>query len=445
MSLDARQTDVQPLTSVEALEASFRSAERRDSAGLIGLEHEKLLFSAAGTGAVPYEGAQGVGALLNAFEGDGWAPYREAPGLPVIALTKGSTTISLEPGGQFELSGAPHATARAAHDENQAHLARLRVHAAAVGQRVVALGYRPFQSLTQMPWMPKSRYGAMQQTLGRAGSHALHMMLMTATGQVSLDWRDEADCAKKLTASARMTPVTVALFANSPIVEGAFSGFQSFRSRVWNDVDAARCGTPTFFVDGTFSYRRYVEWALAAPLLFLRRGGQYLTPKLTFGQLLAKGFEGQPALESDWVDHLSTLFPEVRIKRVLEIRSADANDGPMTGALAALLRGLLYEPRALDELTQATKRVTPQVHRALHLAAQRDGMRAVAEGVAVKELAKEIVAIAKAGLTRLDPSDAPLLAPLEAIVSRGASPAEAVLEAWRTRASDEAFLARFTL
>lgn len=445
MSLDARQTDVQPLTSVAALEASFRSAERRDGVGLVGLEHEKLLFPTAGLGPVPYEGAGGVGALLAAFERDGWEPYREAAGLPVIALTQGKVTISLEPGGQFELSGAPHATARAAHAENLAHLARLKALSTALGQRVVTLGYRPFTRLEAMPWMPKSRYGAMQQTLGKAGSHALNMMLMTATGQVSLDWRDEADCAKKFTASARMTPVTVALFANSPIVDGQVSGLQSFRSRVWNDVDPSRCGTPAFMVDGSFSYRRYVEWALEAPLLFLRREGKYLTPKVTFGQLLKDGHEGRPALESDWVDHLSTLFPEVRIKRVLEIRSADANDGPMTGALAALMRGLLYEPQALDALTQLTKSITPAVHRALHLAAQRDGMRAKAEGVAVKELAKDVVAIAKAGLARLDPLDVPLLAPLEEIVATGAAPAERVLSAFQQRTSDTAFLEQFAL
>ncbi len=444
MSLDARQTEVQPLTSIDALVDSFRSAERRDGLGLIGLEHEKILVPATDVHAIPYDGAGGVGALLAAFQADGQEPYREAPGLPVIALTKGKVTISLEPGGQFELSGAPHVTARAAHAENQEHLERLKVHTSKLGIRVVTLGYRPFDELASMPWMPKSRYGAMKQTLGTRGTHAFHMMLMTATGQVSLDWRDEADCARKVTASARMTPATVALFANSPIVNGAPSGFQSFRSRVWNDVDPARCGTPAFMVDGTFSYRRYVDWALAAPLLFLRRDGQYLTPKITFRQLLKDGHDGKPALESDWVDHLSTLFPEVRIKRVLEIRSADANDGPMTGALGALMRGLLYDRQALDALYEATD-MTVEQHQALHLAAQRDGMKAVANGRAVKELARDVVSIAKAGLMRLDPADAPLLAPLEAIVEHGASPAESVLHAFQRRTSDSEFVSKFSL
>jgi glutamate--cysteine ligase len=440
MSLDARQTEVQPLTSEQALEETFRSAERPDGLGLVGLEHEKLLFPTEGTGAVPYEGRGGVGALLESFLPDGWEPFREGPGLPVIALTKGRVTISLEPGGQFELSGAPHATAREAHAENLAHLEQLKKATGRLGQRLVGLGYRPFLRLPEMPWMPKSRYGAMQRTLGSRGSHALNMMLMTTTAQVSLDWVDEADCARKLTAAARMTPVTVALFANSPIVEGAVSGFHSFRSRVWNDVDPARCGTPSFMIDGSFSYRKYVDWALDAPLLFLRRSGAYLTPHLTFRQLLNEGFDGKPALDTDWVDHLSTLFPEVRIKRVLELRSADAVDGPMTGALAALMRGLLYDRQALDELTVATAMSVEQ-HRSLHLAAQREGL----EAKGLLELSRDVVAIAKAGLSRLDPGDVPLVAPLEAVVESGRSLSARVIEAFETRTSDSAFLQQFTL
>jgi glutamate--cysteine ligase len=193
-------------------------------------------------------------------------------------------------------------------------------------------------------------------------------------------------------------------------------------------------------VDGSFSYRKYVEWALAAPLLVLRRDGKYLTPKLTFGQLLAGGFEGQPALDTDWVDHLSTLFPEVRIKRVLEVRSADAVDGPMTGALAALMRGLLYDRQALDELTAATA-TTVEQHRALHLAAQREGL----EAKGLLELSRDVVAIARRGLSRLDPADIPLLAPLEAVIESGRSPSARVLEAFGKRVSDSAFLQQFAL
>lgn len=439
MSLDARQTESPRLTSRDELEASFRSAERRDGTGLIGLEHEKLLMPVNAAGPVPYDGPAGVGALLEAFLVDGWEPFREAPDRPIIALTRGAAAISLEPGGQFEWAGSPFPTAREAAAENAAHVSRLKAVTAALGLRAVSLGYRPFGRPAEMPWMPKSRYGAMQRTLGTAGSHALQMMLMTATGQVSLDWKDEADCARKVTAAARLTPVTVALFANSPIVDGALTDHQSYRSRVWNDVDASRCGTPAFLVDGTFSYARYVDWALAAPMLFLRRNGTYLTPHLTFGQFFRDGFEEHHATQSDWVDHLSTLFPEVRIKKVLEVRSADANGVAMTGALAGLMRGLLYDRTATDELL-GVMAASPAAHEALHRAAQRDGLRARAEGRSVLELARQVMVIAKAGLARLDPADLPLLAPLEAIVEEGRAPAERVREAFAQRTSDAAFL-----
>ncbi len=444
MSLDARQTDSPRLTTRSELEAYFRGAERRDGTGLIGLEHEKLLFPTGTARPVAYDGPAGVGALLEAFLPDGWEPFREAPERPIIALTRDAAAVSLEPGGQFEWAGSPLSTARAASEENAAHVAKLKAVATKLGLRSVALGYRPFGRIADMPWMPKSRYGAMQRTLGTAGSHALEMMLMTATGQVSLDWKDEADCARKVTCAARLSPVTVALFANSPIVDGKLTDHQSYRSRVWNDVDPARCGTPAFLVDGSFSYAKYVDWALAAPMLFLRRDGRYLTPKLTFGQFFERGFEEHHATQSDWVDHLSTLFPEVRIKKVLEVRSADANGVAMTGALAALTRGLLYDRTATDEAS-ALMAASPEKHHSLHLAAQRDGMGARADGRSVLDLAREAVRVAKDGLRRLDPADVGLLEPLEAIVAEGRSPAVRVVEAFQRSGGAPAFLDAFEL
>src|SRR5208283_3904324 len=178
---------------------------------------------------------------------------------------------------------------------------------------------------------------------------ALDMMLMTCTTQVSLDWADEADCARKVTLAARLAPVLVALYANSPLVQGRPVGWQSYRSRVWNEVDPTRCGYFPALVDGSFSYRAYVEWALNASLLFLRRKGRYVSPDLTFRALLAHGYEGTPALASDWVDHLSTLFPGVRLKSVLEVRSADSGSAATAGAMAALWRGLLYDAQAMED------------------------------------------------------------------------------------------------
>ncbi len=431
MSLDTAQGDSPPLRGLDDLLSYFRGGERA-TGGLVGLEHEKFMFPRGSTEAVPYPGPQGIGALLAAFGARGWAEYREAPGLPIIAMTRGAATISLEPGGQVELSGSPFATARAAHAENLAHLADLREVAGGLGLIPVALGYRPFGTPAAMPWMPKSRYGLMRETLGQAGSHAHHMMLMTATGQVSLDWRDEADCARKVTAAARISPLLVGLFANSPLVDGRPSGYLSFRSRVWNDVDRSRCGFPPCLVDGSFSYRAYAEWALDAPMLFLRRAGHYLDPHRTFRRFMAEGFEGHPALASDWVDHLSTLFPEVRIKRVLEIRSADGNDAAMTGALVALMRGLLYDDGALEAAGKLLPFTGLDAHLALHHASQRVALAAPVGTRTAREAAAELLAIARAGLARLDPLDVPLLAPLEAIAAEGVTRAHRVLEAFET-------------
>src|SRR5262249_15734662 len=246
----------------------------------------------------------------------------------------------------------------------------------ALGLRLVALGYRPGGTVAEMPWMPKRRYEAMRETLGRRGRLALDMMLMTATGQVSYDWSDEADCARKVVAVAKLAPLMVALCANSPLVRGMPSGFMSYRSHVWSDVDPARCGYLRSMFDGSFSYRAYVEWALDAPLLFLRREGNYLKPELTFRQLLSHGYKGEPALYSDWVDHLSTLFPEVRIKKVIEVRGADCVPPESTGALAALWRGILYDRAALEEAENLIPRLSFEQHLEFHALAQRHGLSA---------------------------------------------------------------------
>ncbi len=445
MSLDSKQTEDRPISALSELVEFFRSAEQPSRDGMVGLEHEKLMMPQGGSSAVPYEGPNGIGALMTGFGKLGWQEFRERDGAPVIAMQRGHETLSLEPGGQFELSGSPFLTAREAHAENINHLSELRQVAGSLGLRAVALGYRPFQSLAQMPWMPKSRYQMMRDSLGARGAKAHNMMLMTATGQVSLDWRDEADCAQKVMVSARISPLLVALYANSPIVEGALTGYQSFRSAVWNEVDPARCGYPQPMLDGTFSYARYAEWAMAAPLLFLRRNGQYLRPAISFGQLLREGYGGKPAQHSDWVDHLSTLFPEVRIKKVLEIRAADCNDAAMTGALAALMRGLLYDPAALDEASNLLPLVSPVEHRALHAAAQKEGLAAKLGAGTLADYARDLLGIAARGLTRIDPLDVPLLSPLVEVAESGQSPAVRVRQLFETERDPATFLSHFEL
>ena len=446
MSLDLQRATAQPITSVEDLVRTFREAEKPAASLRLGLEHEKLLVPRGGWAPVPYEGALGIGAFLERLaQASGAEPFREAPGLPVIALQQGAMTVSLEPGGQVELSGSPFASAREAAAENARHLGQVREVAGALGLFPVALGYRPFGTPGAMPWMPKTRYQVMRRTLPERGGLALDMMLMTSTGQVSLDWSDEADCVRKTVATARLAPLMVALYANSPLVDGRPVGMLSYRNHVWTDVDPTRCGYLPAFFDGSFSYRAYVEWALDAPLLFLRREGQYLHPRLTFRQLLKEGFQGQPADLADWTDHLSTLFPEVRLKKVLEIRGADCVDERLTAALPALWRGLLYGPGALDEAERLLPALSFAEHRALHTTALREGLRGRVRGQELARLAQELVAIARRGLARLDPADAPLLEPLAEVAAGGRSPAERVLAAWERDPRPEALYAACAL
>ncbi|HEY1905987.1 MAG TPA: glutamate-cysteine ligase family protein [Myxococcaceae bacterium] len=446
MSLDRAPTEDEAVTSPDDLLAVFRTAERPRAEQRVGLEHEKFLYPVEDPPTpVPYDGPRGIGALLGLLEARGYAPFRDAPDAPAIALTRGDHTLSLEPGGQFELSGSPARTARAVHAENVAHALMLSEAAGELGLMPVTLGYRPWGTTADIPWMPKKRYQVMRQTLPVRGKLALDMMLMTCTGQVSLDWTTEADCARKVTATARLTPLLVALFANSPLVQGKPSGWMSYRSHVWSDVDRTRCGYFPRMLDGTFDYRAYVDWALKAPLLFVRRNGSYVTPGMTFGELLQDGFEGKPATLSDWTDHLSTLFPEVRLKRVMEVRGADSVSLEQTAALVALWRGLLYDESSLDAALGLVPRLSFAEHLAFHEEAQRNGLRGKLQRTSLAAMALEMVRLARVGLERLDPEDVPLLEPLEARARSGRSPAEDVLEAFREESSPARFLARFAL
>jgi glutamate--cysteine ligase len=445
MSLDLDHPEARPIGSSSELVESLRRAERKEEQLQLGLEHEKLLFPRGTGGPVPYEGERGVGALIERLAQRGYTPYRESEKDPPIALMKGALTVSLEPGGQFELSGSPHRTARAAHQENVEHMEQVREACDALGLVPVGLGYRPFGTPAQMPWMPKHRYQSMREVLPRRGRYALDMMLMTATGQVSLDWTDEADCVRKTEVAVRVAPLLIALYANSPVVDGRRSEFLTFRSQVWTDVDPARCGVPSSMLDGSFSYQAYVDWALDVPLLFLRRQGRYLTPKLTFRQLLAEGFDGQPATDSDWNDHLSALFPEVRLKKVIEIRGADCVSLPLTGALGALWRGLFYDRTALEDAGRLVGRLTPNEYAAFQDQARRRGLRGEHQGTSLGALSTELVEIARAGLRRIDPQDAPLLDPLLEVAQSGRSPAEEVLEVFEARKDPAAFVETFAL
>jgi glutamate--cysteine ligase len=446
MSLDLAKGESAPLTNAESLERYFRTAEKPAAEHRVGLEHEKLIYPKGGAAAVAYDGKSGIGALLNELAKiGGYKTYHESPEAPVIALMKEQHTITLEPGGQFELSGSPFRTVSEAHRENERHLRELKEATDALGLRAVALGYRPFETLAQMPWMPKRRYDIMRKVMPTRGTLGLDMMLMTATGQASFDWQSEAECARKVTAATRLTPLLIALYANSPLRMGKPSGFASFRAHVWSDVDNPRCGVFSAMLDDSFSYRAYVEWALDAPILFLRRGGEYRGSNKTFRQLMKEGFEGEPLTDADWADHLSTLFPDVRLKRVLEIRGADCVSLEMTGALGALFQGIFTDGAALAAAARLMPIRTVAEYFEARSLASREGLRGRWKGRTFADWGRDLLAVARSGLAKHGNNEANLLVPLEAQVDSGRSPSERVLESFERRVSDAHFLNQFEL
>ncbi|MCL2012295.1 MAG: glutamate-cysteine ligase family protein [Cystobacterineae bacterium] len=422
MSLDAEGMLAQAISSCSELEDYFREGEKPPAQWLLGLEHEKFIYTAQGA-PIRYEGEQGLLCVFQGLQAYGWRPIIDAQTGHHVGMRRGGATLSTEPGGQLEFAGAPRESAHALHRDHMQHLEELVEVLGAHQLHALMLGYRPWGEVEDVPYMPRNRYAAMRKTLAERGSTGALMMLMTATGQVSLDYSDEADCVRKVVVLARMVPLLVAMFANSPWKEGRPSGYASFRSHVWNEVDKARCGYLPSWFDGSFSYARYVEWAMDAPLLFLRREGRYLTPKLSFRQLWKEGFEGKKATFSEWVDHLSTLFPEVRLKKLIEVRSVDSVSPQLTAALAALLRGTLYAPGALDEIEQLLPARSLQAQLALHEQAQREGLK-------FEPLAKDaqaLVAIAAQSLKAWAPEDAQLLEPLMAQLCERRMPADALL------------------
>ncbi len=344
-------------------------------------------------------------------------------------------TLSLEPGGQVELSGSPFTKLSDVAAEHLHHIARMKAIGAELGIRMLGIGYRPFGTTGEMPWMPKTRYKVMRAFMPTRGKLALDMMLMTGTVQTSLDFTSEEDCAEKVRAAASVSSLVAALYANSPIVAGRDSGMQTFRYHVWSDVDPARCGLlPFFFDDEGFTYRRYAEWALQAPMLFIRRSGEYVTMDgLTFAQFMAKGHRGHHATFTDFEDHMTTLFPEIRVKQLIEMRSADAVDAATSNALPALFMGILYDRTGREASTALTRKLSFEGRLALQEDVAKHGLaaRLGAKGPTVLDASRELGAIARDGLKRLGHgADTRLLDPLAEIAESGRTPADRLREAF---------------
>ena len=340
MSLDAQTLERRPIAGLGDLVGWFRDRERPREDWKVGIEHEKILLRAGTLDPVPYEGEGGVAAVLRSFDRYGYEPFEEDG--RIIAAQKRGITISIEPGGQIELSGRPFADVHVIAAELDRHIEKCREIGQRTGVEFLATGYRPWGTPRTSPWMPKNRYAVMRPFLAARGRLAEDMMAMTGSVQASFDYADEPDLADKVRVALAVQPAITALLANSAVVEGRPSGWKSYRTKVWLKTDPARCGILPFAFEPEFArepYRAYAQWALDVPMIFLRRGGRYLDPRgRTFRAFLAEGLEGERATIADWEDHLTTLFPDVRVKSVVEVRGADGSGPELTKALAAFLR-----------------------------------------------------------------------------------------------------------
>ncbi len=414
--------------------APFLASEKPRTAWRVGTEAEKFGVHVSGRPA-RFEG-EITEVLARLVTHHGWLEQREHPNRPAIALRRGGASITLEPGGQLELSGAPLDTIHATDLEFAGHLAEVETVSADLGLHWLGLGFHPIATQTDLPWVPKLRYEVMREYLPTRGGRALDMMRRTATVQANLDYADVEDAFRKLRVGLRLQPVVGAMFANAPWYEGRATGHVSHRLDVWNDVDPDRTGLLTFLWEGPADYRRYIAWALDAPMfLIVRQGVPYRNTGQTFREFLRNGFSGLRATQGDWDTHLNTLFPEARLKRTLEMRGTDGQRHALVPAVPALWKGLLYDEPTLAKTEALASRISPEAAETARRDVARAGLTATFEGRRIADWAGEILELAEAGLARLGNLDAEgrderhHLAPLRALLERGKHPADAVLEA----------------
>ena len=403
---DAENTVVEDTAQlVEYLESGCKPPEQFR----LGVEQEKFVYRSQDCHPAAYEDpAPGIRSLLEGMSRFGWSPIEEG-GLP-IALSRGDCAITLEPGGQLELSGAPWRDVHRILEETRAHHAELKTLASALGLSFLALGYQPKHPRQEVPWMPKDRYRIMRAYMPKRGSLGLDMMQSTCAIQVTADFASEADMVKKSRVAMALQPVATALFANSPLVEGRFSGYLSYRSRTWADTDPDRCGCPPFVFEEGMGLERYTDYVLDVPMYFVRRHGEYLDASgLSFRDFLAGRLSilpGERPFLSDWVNHLTTVFPQVRLKTFLEMRGADAGDSvSRVTALAALWAGLLYDGEALDAAWERIRDWTSEERRALDTGVARHGFNTPFRDGLVRDLSLWMLDLSRQGLRRRDHRD----------------------------------------
>jgi glutamate--cysteine ligase len=433
MTVDADET---PIRSLDDLLAPFYEACKPQEAWRIGIEVEKHGVFLDGS-PVPFQGERSVSTLLHRLaEQYGWTLEKEHEAGPPIALSRGRTAITLEPGGQLELSGAPARTIHEVAAEVAQHLDEVRSIAEALGIAYLGLGFHPFARREDLPWVPKLRYPIMRAYLPTRGRLALDMMLRTCTVQSNHDYGSEEDAMRKLRVALRIQPIVTAMFANSPFVEGRVSGERTRRGAVWLEVDPDRSGLLPWAWNEKTSFRDYVEWALDVPMFLVKRRGAILrNTGQTFRAYLRDGFEEARATREDWLIHLNTLFPEARLKKTLEMRGADAQGRALIPALPAFWKGILGTDETLAAAEEIGARWTHDELAAERPAIAREGLRARLGGREIGEWASDLLGIAERGLSALAEKDAEgrdeaiWLAPLRRLIARGQTPADALLAA----------------
>src|SRR5882724_7621108 len=433
------QIDMTPINSRDELVAWFEAGCKPKAEFRVGTEHEKFVFTVDGHRPVPYGGPRGIRSLLDGMQHLlGWDPIMEGDSIIGLADVTGGGAISLEPGGQFELSGAPVDNVHQTAGELFAHLAQVREIARPLGIGFLGLGMTPRWTRADIPVMPKGRYRIMTAYMPKVGKYGLDMMYRTCTVQTNHDFSSEADMVRKMRVSLALQPIATALFANSPFTEGKPNGFLSFRSEIWRDTDNARSGMVPFAFEDGMGFERYVDYALDVPMYFVKRGEEYVdVAGSSFRDFFAgknSAFPGERPTLSDWANHLSTIFPEVRLKRYLEMRGADGVSWGRLPALPAFWVGLLYDDDTLNAAWDIVKHWNAHERQSLRDDVPRFGFKARIRDRYLFEIARECLVLSHSGLRRrghidqLGRDESRYLEPLERILESGRTPAEEMLD-----------------
>ena len=427
-----------PIQSRDDLVAHLASGSKPKSQWRIGTEHEKFVYSLKDYKPLAYETRPGIRQLLEGMQRFGWKPIME--GRNIIGLSLGGAALSLEPGGQFELSGAPMTHVHETCEELNTHRHQVREVCAEIGAGCLGVGFAPTWTLAETPVMPKGRYAIMRAYMPKVGGYGLEMMFRTCTVQGNFDYGSEADMVKKFRVGLALQPVATALFANSPFREGRANGFLSYRSHIWTDVDNARAGMLPFVFEDGFGFERYVDYALGVPMYFVYRDGKYIDVSgKSFRDFLAgkiPELAGITPMMSDWADHLTTIFPEVRMKQYLEVRGADGGTWRRICGLPALWAGLFYDQTALDAAWDLVKDWTQEERESMRASVPKLAFKTPFRDTNVLELSRRMLVISTAGLEARAKvlgikSEKGFLEPLQEIVDRGQTRAEELLAAYR--------------